>query len=72
MSAEVAMGPRNHHGVQDVTAVNVLANFYPLIDENQRGLTGGEIPAQTITDVGFCLCSTMADVPGASVYQLLF
>ena len=31
------------HGVQDVTAVNVLVNFYPLIDENQRGLPGGTI-----------------------------
>ena len=41
LSAEVATGPRNHHGVQDVTAVNVLVNLYTLIDENQTGRTGG-------------------------------
>ena len=36
----MATGPRNYHGVLDVTAVNALVNFYPLIDVNQMGLTG--------------------------------
>ena len=50
LSAKVATGPRNHHGVHDITAVNVLVNFYLLVDENQRGLPGG---AQTMVDFGF-------------------
>ena len=37
----MATSPRNHHGIQDATAIIVLVNFYPLIDETQRGLTGG-------------------------------
>ena len=41
LSAKVATGPRNHHGVQDVREVNTLFNFYPLIDENQMSPTGG-------------------------------
>ena len=34
-------GPKNHHGVKNVTAVDILFRFYPLIDENQRGFTDG-------------------------------
>ena len=37
----MATGPRNHDWVKDVSAVNVLVNFYNLIDENQSGLTSG-------------------------------
>ena len=34
-------GLNDDQGVQNVTAVKVWVNFYPLIDENQSGLTGG-------------------------------
>ena len=39
LSANVATGPRNNHGDHYTTAVNVLVNFYPFIDQNQMGLT---------------------------------
>ena len=61
----------NHHGVQDVTAVNILKKFYPLIDENHIGLTDGANPTLTITDLEFWWCSTIADEPGASAHPLL-
>ena len=63
--------PRNHHGVQGVTSVNVLVNFYPIIDENQRGLTGDANSGSNHHGLGFWRCSTIADVPGASAHQLL-
>ena len=42
--ANVATGPRNDDGIQDVTAANLLVNFYPPppIDESLKGLPGGE------------------------------
>ena len=58
--------------ITDVTAVNVLANFYSLIDENQRGLTGGaNSDPNHINDFEFWRFSTIADVPGASAHQLM-
>ena len=57
LSAKVATSPRNHHGVQVVTVINVLVFFYPLIDVNQRGLTGD-------ANYGLWRCSTIADVSG--------
>ena len=71
LSAKVAMGPRNHHSVEDVTAVNALVNFYPSSTKTKGVLPVTQIPAQTITEFGFWRCSTIADMLGASALQLL-
>ena len=39
--AEVLLGPRKYNGFEDVSAVNVLVDFDPLIHENEGGLTAG-------------------------------
>ena len=58
-----------HPGCQG--GIGFFANFYPLIDENQSFLLVAQISGQTIRVFGFWLCSTIADVSGASAHQLL-